>query len=87
MVRTFQLTKALSGMTVLENMRLGATKQGGENIFVSLFKPLWKAKEDEITERAMQLLARFKLDTKNDDYAVEPVRRPEASCSRWHARS
>ena len=69
MVRTFQLTKALSGMTVLENMRLGATKQGGENIFVSLFKPLWKAKEDEITERAMQLLAKFKLDTKKDDYA------------------
>ena len=69
MVRTFQLTKALSGMTVLENMLLGATKQGGENIFVSLFKPLWKAKEDEITERAMQLLAKFKLDTKKDDYA------------------
>ncbi|CAD6004212.1 ABC transporter ATP-binding protein [Agreia sp. COWG] len=69
MVRTFQLTKALGGMTVLENMRLGATKQGGENIFVSLFKPLWKAKEDEITERAMQLLAKFKLDTKKDDYA------------------
>src|SRR4051794_33433621 len=30
MVRTFQLTKALALLSVLENMRLGATKQGGE---------------------------------------------------------
>ena len=30
MIRTFQLTKALSKMTVLENMRLGATAQRGE---------------------------------------------------------
>ena len=30
MVRTFQLTKALSQLTVLENMRLGATGQKGE---------------------------------------------------------
>ena len=29
MVRTFQLTKALSRMTVIENMRLGATAQPG----------------------------------------------------------
>ncbi|MEJ7755586.1 MAG: ATP-binding cassette domain-containing protein [Nocardioidaceae bacterium] len=28
MVRTFQLTKVLSKLTVLENMRLGATGQG-----------------------------------------------------------
>src|SRR5690606_2079630 len=30
MVRTFQLTKVLSKLTVLENMRLGATGQRGE---------------------------------------------------------
>ena len=33
MVRTFQLTKALSKLTVIENMRLGATGQKGENVF------------------------------------------------------
>ncbi len=69
MVRTFQLTKALSGMTVLENMRLGATGQRGESFFSALLRPLWRGKEDEITERAMSLLARFKLDTKSEDYA------------------
>ena len=69
MIRTFQLTKALGGMTVLENMRLGAGKQGGENIFAAIFKPLWRSREDEITVKAMDLLARFKLDTKADDYA------------------
>jgi branched-chain amino acid transport system ATP-binding protein len=69
MIRTFQLTKALGGMTVLENMRLGAGKQSGENIFTAIFKPLWRNREDEITVKAMDLLARFKLDTKADDYA------------------
>lgn len=70
MVRTFQLTKALSHMTVLENMRLGAGQQGGENLFTALIRPLWKKREVEITDRAMDLLARFKLDTKSEDYAA-----------------
>ncbi|MFT4029528.1 MAG: ABC transporter ATP-binding protein [Protaetiibacter sp.] len=69
MVRTFQLTKALSAMTVIENMRLGATGQGGENVFTSVIRPLWKKREAEITAQAEALLARFKLDTKRDDYA------------------
>jgi len=69
MIRTFQLTKALGGMTVIENMRLGAGRQTGENIFTAVFKPLWRGREDEITAKAMDLLARFKLDTKADDYA------------------
>ena len=69
MVRTFQLTKALSRMTVLENMRLGATAQPGENILTSLISPLWRAREAEITAQAEDLLERFKLDTKRDDFA------------------
>ncbi|GHS86828.1 hypothetical protein AGMMS50218_07470 [Actinomycetota bacterium] len=69
MVRTFQLTKALSRMTVIENMRLGATHQAGENLFTALVPPLWRAREKEITAQAEELLERFKLDTKRDDYA------------------
>src|SRR6478736_5609952 len=69
MVRTFQLTKALSRMTVIENMKLGATRQSGENLFTALIPPLWKAREKEITEQAEELLVRFKLDAKRDDYA------------------
>jgi branched-chain amino acid transport system ATP-binding protein len=70
MVRTFQLTKALALLSVLENMRLGATKQGGEHFLTALISPLWRKREADITARAMDLLARFKLDTKADDYAA-----------------
>src|SRR4051812_3821837 len=69
MVRTFQLTKVLSRLTVLENMRLGATKQRGEGLFAAFFKPLWRDQEAEITEQAKELLTRFKLDAKVDDMA------------------
>jgi neutral amino acid transport system ATP-binding protein len=50
-------------------MRLGATHQPGEGMLRSLFPPLWRPREDEITEQALELLARFKLDTKKDDFA------------------
>ncbi len=69
MVRTFQLTKALNRMTVIENMRLGATRQPGENMFAALVPPLWQPREREITAQAEELLARFKLLDKRDDFA------------------
>jgi neutral amino acid transport system ATP-binding protein len=69
MVRTFQLTKALSRMTVIENMRLGAAAQPGENLGRALVPGLWRSREREITEQADELLARFKLDAKRDDFA------------------
>ncbi len=68
-VRTFQLTKALSKLTVLDNVRLGATGQRGERIFNTLLPWTWKAQERAVTERANELLARFTLDTKSDDLA------------------
>jgi len=69
MVRTFQLTKVLSRLTVIENMRLGATGQRGEKLFPSLIKSLWRDQESSNTERAEELLGRFTLDTKRDDFA------------------
>jgi branched-chain amino acid transport system ATP-binding protein len=69
-VRTFQLTKALSLLTVLQNMKLGAKDQRGEKLMFSIFPFLWKAKEQEIEEKALELLKRFKLDTKKDDFAA-----------------
>lgn len=69
MVRTFQLTKALEGMSVLENMRLGAMEQPGENFFRAFAPPLWRGREREVTEQAMELLRRFKLDAKASDSA------------------
>jgi branched-chain amino acid transport system ATP-binding protein len=70
MVRTFQLTKALSLLSVMENMRLGAGSQGGERFLPALISGLWRSREKEITEQAIELLTRFKLDTKKDDYAA-----------------
>ncbi len=69
MVRTFQLTKVLSKLTVIQNMLLGATGQRGERFLSSLFKPLWAAQENDNTKRADDLLARFKLDAKREDFA------------------
>jgi neutral amino acid transport system ATP-binding protein len=69
MVRTFQLTKALSRMTVMQNMLLGATGQKGEGFLSAIFPPLWRSQEKANTERAEELLARFKLDKKRDDFA------------------
>jgi ABC-type branched-subunit amino acid transport system ATPase component len=68
-VRTFQLTKALSKLTVLDNVKLGATGQRGERILNTLLPWTWKAQERQITERAHELLVRFKLDAKADDLA------------------
>ncbi|GIG23343.1 ABC transporter ATP-binding protein [Cellulomonas chitinilytica] len=69
MVRTFQLTKALSRMTVIENMRLGAPDQPGERLVTALVPAMWRPREKAITEQAEELLERFKLDTKRDDFA------------------
>jgi ABC-type branched-subunit amino acid transport system ATPase component len=69
MVRTFQLTKALSRLSVMENMRLGATGQRGESLWRAMLAPLWRAQETANTERAAKLLERFKLDTKAADFA------------------
>ncbi|MGF1663563.1 MAG: ABC transporter ATP-binding protein [Kineosporiaceae bacterium] len=69
MVRTFQLTKALSRLTVMENMRLGAQGQRGENILNALVKPIWGRQEHEITVQAEELLERFRLAAKRDDFA------------------
>jgi branched-chain amino acid transport system ATP-binding protein len=69
MVRTFQLTKALSKMTCLDNMKLGATGQRGESLFRSVFPFLWNKQEAEIEERADALLTRFRMDHMRDEFA------------------
>ncbi len=69
-VRTFQLTKALGLLTVLDNMKLGAKGQSGESLARALFPWFWRKEEAEIEARAIDLLTRFKLDEKKDDYAA-----------------
>jgi branched-chain amino acid transport system ATP-binding protein len=69
-VRTFQLTKALSLLSVLDNMKLGAKGQKGENMFAALLPWVWRKQEEEIEAKAIELLKKFKLDTKAEDYAA-----------------
>jgi branched-chain amino acid transport system ATP-binding protein len=69
MVRTFQLTKALSKLSVLDNMRLGATAQRGEALWAAVIPPLWTRQEAAITARALELLDRFSLADKAGDFA------------------
>ena len=70
MVRTFQLTKALYRLTVIDNMRLAATNQKGESILRAALPFLWNAQEKATTARSEELLTRFKLIDKRDDFAA-----------------
>jgi branched-chain amino acid transport system ATP-binding protein len=69
MVRTFQLTKALSKMSVIDNMKLGGTEQTGESLFKSIFPFLWHKQEQEIESRADELLVHFKMDHMREEFA------------------
>jgi neutral amino acid transport system ATP-binding protein len=69
MVRTFQLTKSLARLSVIENMRLGSGGQRGERFWNAPWQFLWGGQEISITERADELLQRFKLDHMRDEFA------------------
>jgi branched-chain amino acid transport system ATP-binding protein len=69
MVRTFQLTKALSRLTVIENMRLGAIGQTGERMLRAPFGRAWRQQEAANTTRAEALLERFNLTHMRDEFA------------------
>jgi neutral amino acid transport system ATP-binding protein len=70
MVRTFQITKALAAMPVIDNMMLAAPNQPGEKFRNVIFRPgEVKAREREVHEQAMELLDVFNLAELADDYA------------------
>jgi neutral amino acid transport system ATP-binding protein len=69
MVRTFQLTKSLTLLTVLENLKLGSGQQAGERFFTALVHPLWREREASIERRADEMLARFGLGLMRDEFA------------------
>ena len=70
MVRTFQITKALAAMSVLDNMMLAAPDQPGERFRNVLFRPrLVRGREAEVRERALELLEVFSLDDHAAAYA------------------
>jgi branched-chain amino acid transport system ATP-binding protein len=70
LVRTFQLTKTLAAMPVIDNMMLAAPAQPGERLTGLLTRPVdARRREREVRERALELLDVFGLAAKAGDYA------------------
>jgi neutral amino acid transport system ATP-binding protein len=70
MVRTFQLTRALAAMPVIDNMMLAAPDQPGERLRNVVLRPgAVRAREREVREQAEELLEVFGLREKASDYA------------------
>jgi neutral amino acid transport system ATP-binding protein len=70
MVRTFQVAKALSRMSVLENMMLGAKDQMGEKFWqVWIYPNRARIEQRELKDKAMSILSSVGLSAKANDYA------------------
>jgi branched-chain amino acid transport system ATP-binding protein len=70
MVRTFQITKALARMPVIDNMMLAAPDQPGEKLRSLVFRPAAsRRREQEVRESAIELLEVFNLQDLAGAYA------------------
>jgi branched-chain amino acid transport system ATP-binding protein len=70
MVRTFQITKALARMPVIDNMMLAAPDQPGEHLLGLVLRPgAARRREREVREQATELLEVFNLQGLADQYA------------------
>lgn len=70
LVRTFQIPRVLTRMSVLENMLLAATHQPGEILGAALFAPgRVRRREHEAREQAHEILELVRLSRLANDYA------------------
>jgi branched-chain amino acid transport system ATP-binding protein len=70
MVRTFQITKALARMPVIDNVMLAAPDQPGERLLGAILRPrASRNREREVREEAVELLDLFGLARLTDEYA------------------
>jgi len=70
LVRTFQISRVFSRMTVLENLCFAAADQYGEALWQAFFSPRrMRAKERELRQRAREMLQYFRLGHMADQYA------------------
>lgn len=70
MIRTFQVARVLSRLSVMENMLLAAQKQTGENFWNVWFRAHEvKQEEKQLRERAIAILESVGLAHKAHDYA------------------
>ncbi len=72
LLRTFQLSRELGGLTVLENLLTAAPNQAGDSFLNALLRPgLIRRQERENAERALHLLAVYGLYRHRDTPARE----------------
>jgi neutral amino acid transport system ATP-binding protein len=71
LIRTFQISSEFARLTVLENLLVGARDHVGESLAGALLfgKRRWRAQERELVARARELLVRFEMIGKEDEYA------------------
>jgi ABC-type branched-subunit amino acid transport system ATPase component len=70
LVRTFQIPRVLTRMSVMENMLLAATDQPGEILGAALFAPgRVRRREREAREQAQEVLELVRLSRLANDYA------------------
>lgn len=70
LIRTFQISKQLHKLTVLENMLLAPKNQIGESSWQALFRRRqFKEQQDRNVERALTALKTFSLYDLKDEYA------------------
>lgn len=72
LIRTFQLSRELGGLTVLENLLVAPKVQAGESLFNIFFRPgRWKREERENALRATEILRTYGLNELRDSRARE----------------
>lgn len=69
MVRTFQSARVFPRLTVTDNVRLGAQDQRGERLRTSVLPWTWRGQDDELGDRARELVQWVGLGAKVDDLA------------------
>ena len=70
LARTFQLSSQFARLTVLENLMVACRDKTGETLWGALFqRRRWRAVERVHADRAWELLERFRLEHKANEYA------------------
>lgn len=69
LVRTFQMARVFGGLTALENLLVSVPKHRGESaIGILAGSWYWRRQERDIVDEAREMLNRFGMDGKEDEY-------------------
>lgn len=68
-VRTFQIPRVFSRMTVWENVMFAAPNHSGEGVLRALIRKAWRPWEEDLAARAHEILAFVGLDRLANEYA------------------